>query len=93
MRESICGHGHISFRDEPPIISKEVGERIRKAHGKYNTTEIHIFAAIPLGLAYLIGSELNACGRIHLHEFDNSTREYFSSGLLKEGNRRIGRVS
>jgi hypothetical protein len=61
----------------------EIGNTIRELRGKYNLTDIHIFAAMPLGLAYLIGTELNACGRIHLYEFDKSESKYQSSWILE----------
>lgn len=54
----------------------EIGNTIRAARDKYNTTDIHLFASMPLGLAYLVGSELNACGRIHLYDFDSYEKRY-----------------
>lgn len=63
----------------------QIGNAARDAKSKYNITDIHIFGTMPLGLAVLIGSELNACGRIHLYEFNKSESMYYPSWTL-EGN-------
>lgn len=63
-------------------IAWKIGNAIRDAKNLYSITDIHIFAAMPLGLACLIGSELNACGRIHLYEFDRSESRYYPSWML-----------
>lgn len=73
----------ISSSSNAIALAKSISDNIRKANADYSTTDIHIFAAIPLGLAYLIGTELNACGRIHLYEFNNSTREYQPSWIIE----------
>jgi hypothetical protein len=65
------------------VMAWEIGNAVRKLRGNYNLTDIHIFAAMPLGLAYLIGAELNACGRIHLYEFDKSESKYRPSWILE----------
>lgn len=64
-------------------MAKEIAETVREAQGKYGTTDTHIFAAIPLGLAYLLGSELNACGRIHLYEYNKSKGDYEESWVIE----------
>lgn len=69
--------------DTAAAVAWEIGHNIRELRGKYSISDIHIFAAMPLGLAYLIGSELNACGRIHLYEFDKSESKYYPSWTLK----------
>ncbi|VEN73363.1 conserved hypothetical protein [Candidatus Desulfarcum epimagneticum] len=64
-------------------ISKQICNTIRKTKENYGITDFHIFSAIPLGLAYLIGSDLNACGRIHLYEYDKEeSGKYFPSWIL-----------
>jgi len=47
---------------------RKIADGVRNAIHKYRITDIHILAAVPLALAFLIGAELNACGRIHLYE-------------------------
>jgi len=69
--------------DTAHAIAKEIGNAIRDTLSKYNITDIHIFAAVPLGLAYLIGSELNACGRIHLYEYDKVASKYYPSWTIE----------
>ena len=78
-RESVPNHNVAS------AMAWEIGNAIRDAKSKYNITDIHIFGAMPLGLAVLIGSELNACGRIHLYENNKSESMYYPSWTL-EGN-------
>ena len=78
-RESVPNHNVAS------AMAWEIGNAVRDAKSKYNITDIHIFGAMPLGLAVLIGSELNACGRIHLYEFNKSESMYYPSWTL-EGN-------
>ena len=78
-RDSVPNH------DVASAMAWEIGNKIREAKSKYNITDIHIFGAMPLGLAILIGSELNACGRIHLYENNKSESMYYPSWTL-EGN-------
>lgn len=78
-RESVPNHNVAS------AMAWEIGNAVRDAKSKYNITDIHIFGAMPLGLAVLIGSELNACGRVHLYEFNKSESMYYPSWTL-EGN-------
>lgn len=63
-------------------ITRELVNVIKEAHGIHGTNTVHIFAAIPLGLALLLGHQLNACGTIHCYEFD-SKREYWPSCTLE----------
>lgn len=63
-------------------IAHELTSKIKDAHGKYNTNVVHLFAAIPFGLALIIGHHLNACGSIRCYEFDKAKREYFPSVTL-----------
>ena len=64
-------------------IAKDLANKIKELHAEYNTTDVHVFSAIPLGLALFIGHFANACGRIHCYEFVNSSREYFPSVVLE----------
>ena len=63
-------------------IASEIASTIKIMHAKYRTDKVHVFAAIPLGLAMLIGYHLNACGKIQCYEFDNISREYKPSCIL-----------
>ena len=76
-RDSVPNHSVAS------AMAWEIGNAIRDAKNKYKITDIHIFGAMPLGLAVLIGSELNACGRIHLYEFNKSESMYYPSWRLE----------
>jgi len=55
--------------------SNQVGQTIRRLN-EQGITDIHLFARIPSPLAVLIGQRLQACGRIHLYWFDNSSYRY-----------------
>jgi len=63
-------------------IAKELAHKIKEMHAKYDTNRVHLFTAIPLGLAVLIGHNMNACGTVQCYEFDNGTREYSPSCTL-----------
>ena len=63
-------------------IDSELADKIQEMHGKYSTNTVHIFAAIPLGLALFMGYNLNACGKIQCYEFDRASRQYFPSCVL-----------
>ena len=64
-------------------VARDLADRIKAIHGRYGTNSVHLFAAVPLGLAILIGYNLNACGSIQCYEFDNASREYHPSCLLR----------
>jgi len=63
-------------------MARKIADGIRNAISKFGITDLHILAAVPLALAFLIGAELNACGRIHLYEFDKSTQRYRTSWIM-----------
>jgi len=73
---------YIISNGQAVAIAKQLAQQIKEIHAKYGTNSVHIFAAIPLGLALLIGYNLNACGKIQCYEFDNPSREYFPSCIL-----------
>ncbi len=64
-------------------VARELTNKIKEAHGTYNTNVVHLFAAVPFGLAIMIGHQLNACGRIQCYEFDKTKREYYPSVTLE----------
>ena len=67
---------------EAIAIAMELAGKIKEMHARYDTDTVYLFAAIPLGLALLIGYNMNACGKIQCHEFDNACREYLPSCAL-----------
>ena len=74
---------HFITGGEGITIARDLADKIKELHGKYRTTSVHLFAAVPIGLAILIGHYLNACGAIHCYEFDSGSREYRSSCVLQ----------
>ena len=64
-------------------IARDLTNRIKEIHARYATDSVHLFLAVPLGLAILISYNLNACGSIQCYEFDNASREYHPSCLLQ----------
>lgn len=74
---------HFLSGSQAIAIARDLADRIKEIHGKYGTNSVHLFAAVPLGLAILIGHNLNACGSIQCYEFDNASREYHPSCVLR----------
>lgn len=64
-------------------IARQLAEKIKELHAKFGTNSVHLFAAVPLGLALLIGHNLNACGSVQCYEFDNASREYHAACVLR----------
>jgi hypothetical protein len=75
---------YIISNGQAVAIANQLVQQIKRIHAKYGTNSVHIFAAIPFGLALLIGYNLNACGKIQSYEFDNPSREYFPSCVLDD---------
>ena len=69
--------------EEAVTIAAELADKIKQLHAQYDTDTVHLFAAVPLGLALFIGYNLNACGTIQCYEFDNSKRVYTPSCNLQ----------
>ena len=67
---------------EAVAIAADLVQWIKELHARYDTNAVYLFTAIPVGLAVLIGHNLNACGTVYCHEFDNGMREYFPSCTL-----------
>ena len=68
---------------EAVVIAADLVNKIKEMHARYDTNTVHLFAAVPIGLAVMIGHNINACGTIQCHEFDNGRREYFPSCTLR----------
>ena len=64
-------------------IARDLADSIKRIHAQYGTNSVHLFAAVPLGLATMIGYNLNACGSVQCYEFDNASRQYHPSCLLR----------
>lgn len=73
---------HIVSQTQALAIARDLIEKIKEMHARYETDTVHLFCAIPLGLALLIGYNMNACGTIKCYEFDNARREYLPSCFL-----------
>ena len=63
-------------------IARDLSNKIKEMHARSDTNTVHLFCAIPLGLALMIGYNINACGTIRCYEFDNPRREYSPSCTL-----------
>lgn len=63
---------------------------VRRARCVYPAKEIHLFAAIPAGLAVLLGQLANTLPAVHVHEHDPATGRYRPGVVLRareEGDR------
>ncbi len=71
---------------EATDIAFLVGEAIRQARRDYVGLErVHLFMSVPVGLAMMIGQQLNACGPIQSYEHlsVNTVGRYTASVLLR----------
>lgn len=73
---------YIISGEEAVAIATELADKIKQLHAQYDTDTVHLFAAVPLGLALLIGYNMNACGTVKCYEFDNARRVYLPSCTL-----------
>ncbi len=62
-------------------IARQVRRELGRAVSEYGISEVHLFAAIPQGLATMIGHNLNAMPPVHLYEYDDG--EYRPSHVLR----------
>jgi len=65
------------------IVDRTV-ETIRRARAELGTTSTHIFGAMPVGLAVLLGQRLNTLGPVQTYEHDPDTGTYQPEVLLPE---------
>lgn len=63
-------------------IAKEIAGRIKTYVDQWQTERIHLFAAIPLGLAPLITYHLNAICPIDLYFLDSKRAHYLPAGTI-----------
>lgn len=76
------GRQSIQTGREALAISRQITEEIRRIRSERRTETTHLFAAMPLGLAILLGYRSNACGPIQFYEYDNQQSTYVKSCLL-----------
>lgn len=57
-------------------ISFHVGQELRRLYGREGVTHVHLFAAIPVALAVMIGHQINAMSAITLYHFTMENRRY-----------------
>lgn len=61
-------------------IVRQLRRELARAISEHDISEVHIFAAVPQGLAMMIGHNLNAMPPVQLYEYDG--REYHPSHKL-----------
>ncbi|TEU17246.1 MAG: toll/interleukin-1 receptor domain-containing protein, partial [Anaerolineales bacterium] len=66
------GYGRKSVANAQQALSMAIqaAEVIRHIRDERRALRTHLFAAVPIGLAVLLGYQLNACGPIQLYEYD-----------------------
>jgi len=66
------------------IVERTI-EEIRRARELYRPASIHLFGAIPVGLAVLLGQRLNTLGPVHTYEHveDDTVGTYCPEVLLR----------
>jgi hypothetical protein len=65
------------------IVERTV-EAVRRAREDFQTRTLHLFGAIPLGLAVLLGQRLNTLGPVQTYEHDEKANRYREEVLLSE---------
>lgn len=72
---------NISDSAQALAAARQVSEVVNN-HRRHPGT-IHLFGAIPIGLAVLIGSQLNASGPVQCYEHDDTSATYHPACLLR----------
>jgi hypothetical protein len=65
------------------IVERTV-EAVRRARERHQTDSVHVFGALPLGLAVLLGQRLNTLGPVQTYEHDEKAGRYTPELLLPE---------
>ena len=76
LRESVRDSAHAR------AIARQVGQVCQNLCDERGVRHLHLFVAIPVELAVLIGHQLNALCPITLYEFKNYERVYTPIGML-----------
>ncbi len=63
------------------VVNRTI-EAVRRAGERYQTTGLHVFGAIPVGLAVLLGQRLNTLGPVRIYEHDEAAGRYHPELLL-----------
>jgi hypothetical protein len=63
-------------------MALQIRAAIRKARNDHPQQTIHLFGAMPIGLAILLGANLNACEPVQCYEYDRTSNTYQPSCLL-----------
>lgn len=74
-----------NVRDEAHAvaIAQQLRREIVAARRRSKRQTIHIFAAVPIGLAVLIGTQLNTCEPVQCYEYDRAQNVYVPAALLR----------
>ncbi len=75
--------GTIHNAGQAKAIAEQIRGAIITARSRSRWLPIHMFAAVPVGLAALIGAHLNACGPIQCYEHRRDQGHYVPACLLK----------
>ncbi len=78
---------HLRAPEEAVAVAKAIIEAVRDARNMYPGAHLHLFAAIPAGLAVLLGQLFNTLGPVQLYEhFEiSSVGEYRPSVVVQAG--------
>jgi len=75
-------HKTVAGAEHAKAIAEQVREVIMQI-SRHNRRTLHLFAAVPVGLAALIGAHLNACGPIQCYEHRRDQDDYVPACLLR----------
>ena len=81
LTTSVEGH-EVSSAAHALSIAVELSRKIKSITDKWETEKIHLFGALPAGLATLIGFHLNAIHPIYLYFMDETRSNYKLGGIL-----------
>jgi len=76
-------HKTVTDAEHAKAIAEQVRAAIVAARTRSRRRPIHLFAAVPVGLAVLIGAHLNACGLIQCYEHRKDQGDYVPACLLR----------
>ena len=76
-------HTSVVSADHAKAIALQVRDVIKEVRGRIRRRPIHLFASVPVGLAVLIGTQLNACGPIQCYEHRKKQGDYVPACLLE----------
>lgn len=76
-------HKHVVSAEHAKTIAIQIRDVVKKARSRSRRRPIHLFASVPVGLAVLIGTQLNACGPIQCYEHRKKQGDYIPACLLE----------